>query len=109
MSGHVMIGVLLITTALVLTFVLTRFFFIKENSAVLMATVINPGLVGLFAGSAFITKSLAPTLTKPLLFIALGLILLSLPILIIFVPRAILEQQSADRPGAPDSIDENND
>lgn len=95
MTGHIAIGIVLILTAVAVTFGLTRFKFIRNNSVILIGTLINPGLVGLCAGGAFIVKSFSPSLTNPLLFVTVGLILISLPIIIIFLPRAMMEQMAA--------------
>ena len=91
MAGHITIGILLIASAVMLTYALVRFEFIRNNPILLLSAILNPFLVGFFAGSAFLVKSAAPTLANPLFFVAVGLILLSLPLIVIFVPRAVLE------------------
>jgi len=65
---------------------------IRQNALVRAAIIMNPGLVGLCAGTAFVAKDYAPALTSPLLYATVALVLVSLPIAIIFIPRALLEQ-----------------
>lgn len=117
MTGPIAIGILLILSALGVALILTRLKFIRNNTVILVATLINPGLVGTFAGLAFIAKSLSPSLTNPLLFITIGLILISLPIIIIFLPSAMMEQMDQQSPkpsfeegaSTPEMQDENAD
>jgi hypothetical protein len=86
------IGLLLVFSGIGGVLLLMRFEFIRKSPVLLFATALNPGIVGTLAGIAFIIRPFFPETVQPILYVVLGLIALSLPIIIIFLPRVMMEK-----------------
>jgi hypothetical protein len=101
MNPSLLIAAILVASGIGIAFAMTRFKPIRSHPVVLTTVIINPGLVGLFAGAAFLAREYAPTLTTGLMIIAIGLIALSLPLVVIFAPRAIMEYLAKNQQPEP--------
>lgn len=94
MAGHYIIGLVLILTGALISYGMMRFSFIRDNAVMKVTVCLNPGLVGFLAGSAFITHVSAPEISKPLLYAALALIVFTLPVVTIFLPKTVIEENA---------------
>lgn len=92
MAGHFAIGILLIASGVGITYFLKRFSFVQNDPLIYYTTLANPGLVGIFAGTAFLFSPFSPDMTKVLLYCAVGLIILTLPVIVFVLPKAWTDQ-----------------
>jgi hypothetical protein len=89
------IGVGILGAAVVLTVILVRVRFIRRNPLLLMAFVSNPGLVGVFAGCAFLLRD-----TKLALPCWIGAMLTMIPstfLVMLQVPKALFADLARDQ------------
>ncbi len=110
MVGYIAIGILLVLSGVGAAYFLKRFSFVRNDPLIYYTTLANPGLVGIFAGAAFFFKPFLPDMTEILLFCAIGLIILTLPIIIFILPKAwtaqVLEQAKKETENESSPIDE---
>lgn len=85
MSGKIAIGLLLIASGIGLSYFLGKVKLIKEIPIFKMVTYLNPGLVGVSAGLAF----LLPSVQNTMLFITFGTMLVTMPILVFVCPKQV--------------------
>jgi len=92
------IGICILVAAVVLTVILLQFRFIRRRPLLLLAFLVNPGVVGILGGCAFLLRD--TTAANPCWISSMVLMIPSTFVVMFVVPKAVFAEL-ATKDGAP--------